>query len=649
MTAQTYFRKGRRAQQGAAAVFAAIALLATITAVMFAIEIGRIYSAQAALQKQANLAALDAARVVGGCAVESIEGTPTQADIEALVQQTLLSNGIAAGALSATQVDLGETVVNPEDDDHASPYRSLETTLAENAEAVRVTLSQPFPKPFLPVLPSQAGKFLTASATAEQAAVGSFYVGSGLLALNGGIVNALLSGLLGGNINLTVADYNGLAGATVSLGQLATAIGVDVQDLSNPLALQAQNPLLGDLLNGLAGTLAGTANSAVTGLLGDLADAAEAGSNNPVPLGDLFPSVDDSGADVPMVNLLDLLIAAGAASNADPTGGATPIALPVVLSIPGVATLNSFLQVLEPPQFSGMGRPGEAEAHTAQIRLMVRLQVDALSTVSDALTVLLGGGLLGSVDIEPLNLGIDLEVAKASAYLDRIECPRSATPGLATELSARAAVADLKLGTFSGDPLDAPDISDGAAQLLGVSIDLLGGLLASIDVNLFLDGPAATTVGSGAKDPLPAAVTDFDWIEADGATPYWLAAGVPPDAPVADNPQTVGSTGLLGGALSSLFDSLAISASDPAHPDENSSVCLLLLLCIPVSDILDAVLDPVVALLGTLLAPTGALVDSLLDPLLQILGIQLGSATVTMNTVAIDSVRVVSMDIPPPP
>lgn len=658
--AQTCFRKGRRAQQGAAAVFAAIALLAAITAVMFAIEVGRMYSAQAALQKQANLAALDAARVVGGCAVESIEGTPTQAKIEALVRQTLLSNGITTDdALSATNVDLtvdfGETVVNPVDDDHPAPYRGLQATLVENAEAVRVTLRQPFPQPFLPVLPAQEGKFLTASATAEQAAVGSFYVGSGLLALDGGILNALLSGLLAGPgsppaaINLTVADYNGLAGATVSLGQLATAIGLNVQDLSNPLALQAQDPLLGDLLNGLAGALTGTANSAVTGLLEDLAAAAAAGSNNPVPLGDLLPTVDDTGADVPMINLLDLLIAAGAAANADPTGGVTPIALPVVLSIPGVATLNTFLQILEPPQFSGMGRPGEAEAHTAQIRLMVRLQVDALDAVSDALTVLLGGGLLGSVDVDPLNLGIDLDVAKASAWLDRIECPRSAKPGLTTELSARAAVADLKLGTFAGDPLDAPDISDGAAQLLGVSIDLLGGLLASIDVNLLLDGPAVTTVGNAAQDPLPSPVTDFDWIDDESETPYWLAAGVPPAAPVPDNPQTVGSTGLLGGALSSLFDSLAIAASDPAHPDENSSVCLLLLLCMPVSDILDAVLDPVVALLGSILAPTGALVDSLLDPLLQMLGVQLGAATVTMNTVAIDSVRIVSMELPPAP
>ncbi|MEQ1439775.1 hypothetical protein AAG565_10445 [Fontimonas sp. SYSU GA230001] len=653
MKAHTDFRNGRRAQRGAAAVFAAIALLAAITAVMFAIEIGRMYWAQTALQKQANLAALDAARVVGGCAVESIEGTPTQADIEALVQQTLLSNGVASDALAATQVDLGTTIVNSADETHPGPYRSLESTLAANAEAVRVTLRQPFPQPFLPILPSQQGRFLTASATAEQAAVGSFFVGSGLLALDGGIANALLSGLLGSSVSLTAADYNGLAGVRIPLGVLATAIGLDAHDLSDPLALSTQNPLLGSLLQGLADALTGTANGTVVSLLHSLATAAQSGSNNPVPLGLLFPTVDEHGADVASINLLDLLIAAGAAANADASGATTPIALPVAVSIPGVTTLQVFLRVLEPAQFSGMGRPGEAEARTAQIRLMLRMQVDALSTVTNALTLLLGGGLIGSVSVTPLNLGLDLDVAQAAAYLDRIRCPRSASPDLVTELSARAAVADLKLGTFSGNPLSAPALSNGAAQLLGVTVNLLGGLLAQIKVNLFLAGPAQTTVGSAAKQPLPRDVSSFQWIEHE-PTPYWQADGVPPAASVADNPQTVGSTGLIGGTVSSLFNSLSITATDPDHPDAGSSICLLKVLgictlSIPVGNILDAVLNPVVALLGTILSPTGALVDSLLDPLLKLLGVEIGSATVTMNTVAIDSVRIISMDLPPTP
>lgn len=642
-------RKGPHRQRGAAAVFAAVALMAMLIAVMLAIEIGRLYWTKADLQKQANLAALDAARMVGGCSVGEAMVIPSQSDVEDAVSASLLDNGVVEGTLSAINVELGETVVTPATEDEPGGKRTLQTTLAENAEAVRVTLSRPFPTPFLPLFPSQEGQLMVASATAEQAAVGSFYVGSGLLSLDGGILNALLSGLLGGSINLTLVDYNGLAAADVSLAQLATAIGLDVADLSDPLALTTQTPLLSEVLDGLAGALAGTASTTVTGLLQQLGAAAEAGADNAVPIGDLFGPVNDNAVDVPMVNLLDLIVALGTAAHADPSG-VSALSLPVVLNIPGVASLNVFLKVLEPPQFSGMGRAGMTQAETAQIRLMVRLQVDALSTVSDALTLVLLGGLLGSIDIDPLNLGIDLEVAKAVAYLDRIQCPRSADPTLSAELSAKPAVAQVKLGTFAGSPLTAPDIIDGSSQLLGVTIKILGGLLSSIQVNLFLDDAVEASAGSAYTTPLPNPVTQYTRIEDETETPYWLAEGVPPDAPVSgENPQVVGTTNILGGALSTLFSSLAISASDPAHPNESSSICLLLLICIPVGEILDAVLDPVVALLGAILSPTGALVDSLLDPLLQMLGIHLGSATVTMNTVAIDAPRVVSMDLPPAP
>src|SRR3546814_6900833 len=91
---------------------------------------------------------------------------------------------------------------------------------------------------------------MTTSATAEQAALGSLYVGSTLLDVSGGVLNAVLSGLLGGSVNLNAVDYQGLAGVNVSLGQLATAVGVDVSDLSDPLALTTQTPVLSSVLNG---------------------------------------------------------------------------------------------------------------------------------------------------------------------------------------------------------------------------------------------------------------------------------------------------------------------------------------------------------------------------------------------------------------
>ena len=46
-----------------------------------------------------------------------------------------------------------------------------------------------------------------------------FSIGSRLASLDGGLANALLSGLLGSNVSLTVMDYRALAGAKVNLLQ----------------------------------------------------------------------------------------------------------------------------------------------------------------------------------------------------------------------------------------------------------------------------------------------------------------------------------------------------------------------------------------------------------------------------------------------
>jgi uncharacterized membrane protein len=496
---------------------------------------------------------------------------------------------------------------------------------------------------------------MTASATAEQAALGSFYLGSGLLSVDAGILNALLSGLLGGNVTLDAASYKQLASVSVSLADLGTAVGLDVQDLSNPLALSTQTPLLSDTLNGLAGALAGSTSTTVTHLLGNLG-AAASGNRNEIPLGNLLGAVDDVAANVPFANLLDVILALAEASRQDENGDIAPIALPVAVGIPGVTTLKTFIKVIEPPQFSGLRRAGVAEARTSQVKLMVRLQVDALDNITKALNLVLLGGLLGQITAPPVNIGIDIDVARASAYLDSLQCPSIDNPSPVAELSAEPSVATLTLGTFSGSASSAPPISQNLAKLLGVGIKILGGLLAEIKVNLFLSGPVSTNVGNGSATPLPIPVTQFTRLD-NGASasdkPYWLADGVPPDDAVPnENPQTVGSTNLLSGAMSTLFASFGgnLTASDPDHPDQSSSICLVkVLVCvvsIPVGSIVDAVLTPVKSLLGTVLSGVGGIVDAVLDPLLQALGIKLGSATVTMNTVSIDQPHLVSTEVP---
>ncbi|OWK22362.1 hypothetical protein AJ88_08750 [Mesorhizobium amorphae CCBAU 01583] len=90
------------------------------------------------------------------------------------------------------------------------------------------------------------GTTATASAQAEAA----FSIGSRLASVNGGILNALLGGLLGSNISLSVMDYNALISADIDVlsftDQLATELkltGVSYSDVLASRGRSARSPL----------------------------------------------------------------------------------------------------------------------------------------------------------------------------------------------------------------------------------------------------------------------------------------------------------------------------------------------------------------------------------------------------------------------
>ncbi|WP_162932129.1 TadG family pilus assembly protein [Solimonas sp. K1W22B-7] len=638
-------------QRGAVAVFAAVLLVALLTSAVLVIEIGRVYLAQRGLQKMATFAAMDAARVVSGCG-----DAPTQTRLDAAVTASLAKNGYPE-VLTSQDIEVGVVEVN------ADSLRELDPTDLEDARAVRVTLKRKFPSLLTPLLGGNSG-IMVASATATEEALGSFSLGSGVASLNQGMLNALLSGLLGGNVNLTLINYQGLASTNVSLEALALAVGVDATDLSDPLALSTKTPVLSDVLNGLAGSLSGTASGTVTGLLTGLA-ASASGNRNQIPLGQVLGAIDDVAAGVPFISLLDLILALGEAATPTVGGGPKPIALPVNINIPNVASAAVFVKILEPAQLSGLKRAGQARASTAQIRLLVRTQVALLNTLKPVLNGLVClGGLACNIDIPPINIGIDVDVAKADAVLTRIDCPRTDVNGgmPIAELSAEPAVAVVSVGTFTGAVAAATPLATVPTLLTRIHVSLLnlpGLQLADINIDLKLDSPVDAKVGTGYMEPLPNEVTQFTRCVAQGdpsarcaassdLRPYWLA-----DVPVAnENPQTVGSRGLLQGTLSSLLGDLVdeISIGDPAHPGR-PTICLLKILgicTIPLNlgPVLDTVLNLVSGVLAPVLSALGAVLDAVLDPLLQSLGIRLGSATVTMNVVTVAQPSVVSKDVP---
>lgn len=617
---------------------------------MLAIEIGRVYSSQRKLQKAATLAALDAARVVSGCGT----ATPTQSSLDSRVSNSLATNGLdsASGVTALTEGGTIQTLTV-----NGVQQRSLLPGALSGANAARVTLSSPLPTQIIPLF--RSGGVMKASATATQSALGSLEVASTLGTVNNGIANSLLSALLGGSISLSAASYQGLAQTSVTAGALATSLGVSVKDLSNPVSLGTRTPV--SVLNGLVSALSGTANQQVIDSLKNL--AGQTTNNTPIPLGNILGPVGDLASNAPLLSLGDLIEALALATRADPSGTVTPIeltSLPLsnLLTTAG-ATVKIYAKVLEAPKFSGLGRPGQTSASTAQVRLMLRMQVTTVSSIVSAVNPVLAlvglGGILynAPVTVDPLRLGIDINVAKAYGYLDSITCPKSGVynGNPAAYLSGQTAVATVSLGTFTGTPTATTALASSKTPITALHVGPACALLCivplgTLSFNVNVAGPVSATVGDSTIRPLPLPVTDFT-LTSSGTSrndPPVYAANGNIYAPVTDNPQTISSSGLLSSTLSSLLGS--IGASLTVDTDKTKDSGLLSLLSSILTSLVNTLVSAVSTLLGPLLTGVGSVVDTLLDPLLQALGLSLGKATIQMDAVTVGQPYVVTTALP---
>lgn len=278
---------------------------------------------------------------------------------------------------------------------------------------------------------------IRASATAARVDTAAISIGSRLASLDGGIANALLSGLTGSDLQLSVMDYNSLAGAQTELLQtltgLRTRIGFDVATFGNVLAADVQ---IADVVTAMAGATSDLgAAAALRALANRLPD-------RKVKLGDLIDLglLDDASAPDPArpirVGTLALLREAVIVG-----GAARQMKLDLSPGIPGLLRTRYRIEIGERPNSSpwlSVGRAGEVTVRTAQ----ARVQLD--TTLA---SIPLG---LGAIE-----LPIVVEAASAEATLTRIDCSRatgpaatlSATPSIGT--LAIADIDDRKFGDFT--------------------------------------------------------------------------------------------------------------------------------------------------------------------------------------------------------
>ncbi|HVV41102.1 MAG TPA: pilus assembly protein TadG-related protein [Nitrobacter sp.] len=431
--------------RGNIAIMGAGCMVLVIGCAAFGIDIGSIYADRRKTQSAADLAAIVAASNLGKA--ESAAGA------------TVTANGYPASALLS--VELGTYTANAA----LAPQARFVTPPAGTANAARVTLRTQTPLYFARVFTGGSSQFdITTTATAASTAQATFAIGSRLVSVNGGLLNAILGGMLGTTLSLSAMDYQALIDAHIDaldfLNALATRLdltgvtydsvlsgNLKVSDIVAAMlsAQQAENGLNAATaaLSAVSLALAGVTTTIVPGSLIDL------GPYKSMTVG----TTPKTGVGVAA---LDLLSATGAIAN-----GSNQIAAAVNLGLPGIAGVSLTATVGEHPQgtsWIAVGPQG-ASVHTAQTRVLLQVR------------------LLGSGGVSAVNLPLYIEVASGTATLDAVSCSRpdiansgvtlGVTPGIVDAWIGNVSAADMTNFTSPPNPGAATLVNLGAITVTG--------------------------------------------------------------------------------------------------------------------------------------------------------------------------------------
>ncbi|MEI9411192.1 hypothetical protein [Mesorhizobium salmacidum] len=550
------------------AVMTALSAPVALALAAVAIDEASIYTERREAQAMVDLAAITAASNIN--------------NVNTAVVTTLTDNGMPGVVVQASGQTIpaaaGKTVVTVTRGRYASSTANVSQRFQAGVtpyNAARVTLAK-IPQRYFassliptPVIDTQATASMTPQAT--------FSVGSRLLSVNGGILNALLSGLLGGNISLSVMDYNGLISADVSvlsfISALGTQLNITAGTYSDVLASKAtvgqiatamaNVPGLGNTAKVALQTIASKSTSTVKIPLSGLVDLGSVGS-----LG-LGQQPSGLGVDA---SAMGMLTAAAVLAN-----GTNQAAIDLGATIPGLLSTKLNIAIGEPMQSSpwltvdGIG----TVVRTAQTRIKLTASV-GIGTP----------GLAGGISLLAVNLPLNVEVAYAEAKLTDITCPTGPS-SISVSIAAHPGIAQLNLAN-SNNPSGFADFSQPQTFTDADIADVKLLLIPLIQVM----GSAAPAITNNNPQTLTFNATDI----------------------ASKTVKTVSTRNITQSLTTSLVNNLSLSVN-------------LLGLGIDVTTLLGTVKPAVVALLNTVTAP----VDDLLYNVLSALGVGVGQADVRVT------------------
>ncbi|TGU92078.1 hypothetical protein EN794_038850 [Mesorhizobium sp. M00.F.Ca.ET.151.01.1.1] len=554
------------------AVMTALSAPVALALAAVAIDEASIYTERREAQAMVDLAAITAASNIN--------------NVNTAVVTTLTDNGMPGVVVQASGQTIpaaaGKTVVTVTQGRYASSTANVSQRFQAGVtpyNAVRVTLAK-IPKRYFassliptPVIGTQATASMTPQAT--------FSVGSRLLSVNGGILNALLSGLLGGNISLSVMDYNGLISADVSVLSFVSALGTQLNITAGTYSdVLASKATVGQIATAMANVpgLGNTAKVALQTIASKSTNTVKIPLSSLVNLGSIGSlglGQQPSGLGVD-ASAMGMLTAAAVLAN-----GTNQAAIDLGATIPGLLSTKLSIAIGEPMQSSpwlaidGIG----TVVRTAQTRIKLTASV-GVGTPS----------LAGGISLLAVNLPLNVEVAYAEAKLTDISCPTGPS-SINVSIAAHPGIARLNLAN-SNNPSGFADFSQPQtftdAEIADVSLKLL---LINIPL-IQVMGSAATAITNNSPQTLTFNATDI----------------------ANKTIKTVSTRNISQSLTTSLVNNLSLSVN-------------ALGLGIDLTALLGTVKPAVVALLNTVTAP----VDDLLYNVLSALGVGVGQADVRVT------------------
>jgi len=431
-------------RKGNVAIMGAGCMILVVGCAAFGVDIGTIFADRRKTQSAADLAAIVAA-----------SNLPKA---ESAARATVVDNAYPPEAL--VSVELGTytpSAALPPEARFVTPPNGV-------ANAARVTVQTRTPLYFGRLFAGVDQFQITSRATAASTAVASFAIGSRLLAVNGGLLNAVLGSMLGTTLSLSVMDYQALASAPIDaldfLSALAARANVTAGTYRDVLDSSVK---VGDVIGAMvsAQQAANGINTATSALQQvSLGLAGITTKIMPAQLIDLGPYRDLAIGEKPRsgvdVAALDILKASAALAN-----GTHQIAAAANLNLPGIASVALTATVGELPRgtsWIAVGTQG-ASVHTAQTRVLLQLK------------------LLGSGSVSVVNLPIYVEVASGTATLDAVSCGYpdvssstvrlGVTPGIVDAWIGNVSVAELNNFTSKPNPGPAKLVDLGAVTVSG--------------------------------------------------------------------------------------------------------------------------------------------------------------------------------------